>query len=149
MSNPSNTSQEDRFVEALHTSARAWRLMLHKRLRHLGLCQSSWQAIVLLAKAAEPLSQRELADLVGIEGPSMVAMLDRLERDGVVVRTPSTSDRRIKLVRLTDAGSKVCAAVYQEGRAIRTSLLDGMDPQGLAATTALLETFQWRIAQAA
>jgi MarR family transcriptional regulator for hemolysin len=36
------------------------------------------------------MSQRALADLVGVEGPSMVSMLDRLERDGLVTRAPST-----------------------------------------------------------
>ena len=43
----------------------------------------------MVAKSDEPLSQRALADLVGVEGPSMVSMLDRLERDGFVTRAPS------------------------------------------------------------
>jgi MarR family transcriptional regulator for hemolysin len=98
---------EERFSAALHGTARIWRLVLDKRLKHLGIGQSGWMTIAMVAKCGEALSQRALADLVGVEGPSMVSMLDRLERDGFVTRTPSPHDRRVKLVQLTDSGRRV------------------------------------------
>ena len=141
-------SFEERFSAALHTSARLWRLALDKRLKHLGIGQSGWMTIAMIAKSGEPMSQRALADLVGVEGPSMVSMLDRLERDGFVVRAPSAQDRRVKLVQLTDAGSTVYAEVLKEAGAFRADLLAGVDPAALAAATTLLETLRKRIEDA-
>jgi len=138
----------ERFATAIHTSARTWRQLLDKRLKHLGIGQSGWITIAKVAKAGEPMSQRALADLVGIEGPSMVSMLDRLERDGFVVRVSSPTDRRVKLVQLTEAGSKVYAEVHKEATFIRASLLEGLDPQALATATELLEALARRIEEA-
>jgi len=136
---------EERFAKALHDGARTWRLALDKRLKHLGIGQSGWMTIAMVAKSAEPMSQRALADLVGVEGPSMVSMLDRLERGGLVTRAPSAHDRRVKLVHLTDAGRKVYAEVQSVAESFRTSLVVGLDPQALAAATALLEAVRSRI----
>jgi MarR family transcriptional regulator for hemolysin len=148
MSDLPTSRVDERFSKALHFSARAWRQLLDKRLRHLGIGQSGWMTIAMIAKAEEPLSQRALAKLVDVEGPSMVAMLDRLERDGLVVRVPSPTDRRVKLVQLTAAGSKVYEEVHREGGAIRASMLDGLDPQALANATELLETLRKRMEDA-
>lgn len=147
MSNLPEASAE-RFSAALHTSSRLWRLALDKRLKHLGIGQSGWVTIAMIAKSAEPMSQRALADLVGVEGPSMVSMLDRLERDGFVTRAASPTDRRVKLVHLTDAGRTVYAEVMKEATAFRADLLAGVDPAALAAATALLETLRKRIEDA-
>jgi MarR family transcriptional regulator, transcriptional regulator for hemolysin len=141
-------SVDERFSRALHYSARAWRQLLDKRLKHLGIGQSGWMTIAMIAKAAEPLSQRALADLVDVEGPSMVAMLDRLERDGFVVRVASPTDRRVKLVELTPAGKAVYDEVHREGSAIRASMLAGIDPRALEAAADMLEALRRRIEDA-
>lgn len=136
---------QERFSAALHGTGRIFRVALDKRLKNLGIGQSGWMTIAMAAKSAEPLSQRALADQVGVEGPSMVSMLDRLERDGFVVRTPSPLDRRVKLVQLTDAGRLVYERVRVEAGAVRAAMLEGVDPQALAAATELLETLRARI----
>ena len=141
-------SFEERFSAALHTSARLWRLALDKRLKHLGISQSGWMTIAMIAKSDEPLSQRALADFVGVEGPSMVSMLDRLERDGFVTRAASPTDRRVKLVQLTDAGKTIYAEVLKEASPFRADLLSGLDPQALASAALLLETLKKRLEDA-
>jgi len=138
-------SPAERFSAALHGSARLWRLALDKRLKHLGIGQSGWMTIAMIAKADAPMSQRALADLVGVEGPSMVSMLDRLERDGFVTRAPCPNDRRVKLAHLTDAGRTVYSEVRKEAEAFRTRLLADLDPATLAAAATLLETLRTRI----
>lgn len=136
---------DERFTAAVHNCARIWRLAIDKRLKHLGIGQSGWMTIAVIAKTAAPLSQRALADLVGVEGPSMVSMLDRLERDGLVERVASPTDRRVKLVQLTEDGGKVFAEVKKEAAAFRALLLDGVDPDELAGATRLLEALRKRI----
>ncbi len=65
-------------------------------------------AIIAKIVASDPgLSQRELADRMGVEGPTMARHLDRLESDGIVTRTRDTQDRRIVRIALTDAGRRL------------------------------------------
>jgi MarR family transcriptional regulator for hemolysin len=135
-------TMDERFTAAVHNCARIWRLAIDKRLKHLGIGQSGWMTIAMIAKAREPLSQRALADLVGVEGPSMVSMLDRLARDGLVERVASSTDRRVKLVQLTEAGATVFAEVRKEANGFRSFLLDGVDPDELATATRLLESLR-------
>jgi MarR family transcriptional regulator, transcriptional regulator for hemolysin len=145
MSGLPESTMDERFTAAVHNCARSWRLAIDKRLKHLGIGQSGWMTIAMIAKAPAPLSQRALADLVGVEGPSMVSMLDRLERDGLVERVPSPTDRRVKLVQLTEAGRTVFAEVKKEAGAFRAFLLEGVDPAELAAATRLLEDLRKRV----
>jgi MarR family transcriptional regulator for hemolysin len=145
MSGLPESPKAERFSAALHGTARAWRLAIDKRLKHLGIGQSGWMTIAMIAKSDEPMSQRALADLVGVEGPSMVSMLDRLERDGLVSRAPSATDRRVKLVHLTETGRTVYDEVRKEAVDFRAALLDGVDPALLDAAASLLETLRARI----
>ena len=133
---------EERFSAALHNTARGWRLAVDRRLKDLGMSQASWMAVAVAAKAKAPLAQIELASRVGVEGATMVAMLDRLEKSGLVARVPSETDRRVKLVRLTPAGTKLYAKVQTEAAAVRKELLGGIDPKLLLAATELLEGLQ-------
>ena len=105
---------EERFATALHNSARAWRQAVDRRLKCLGCSQASWTTIAFAAKARSPLSQSELADRLGVEGATMVAMVDRLVKAGLVAREPSSTDRRIKHVVLTDAGNQLYDTVKAE-----------------------------------
>jgi len=135
----------ERFSAALHATARSWRLALDARLKDLGIGQAGWMTIAMIAKADEPPSQRVLADLLGIEGPSVVSMLDRLERDGLVRRAPCPLDRRVKLAHLTDDGRALYARVRKEADAFRHAMLDGVPEETLSAAVALLEQLRTRI----
>jgi MarR family transcriptional regulator for hemolysin len=137
---------EERFSAALHNTSRAWRQALDRRLRYLGVSQASWMTIALAAKAREALSQSELADRLAVEAATMVAMVDRLVKAGLVVREPSTTDRRVKRVVLTAAGNLLYERVRAEAAAFRQQLLADMEPKKLLAATELLESLQGTIA---
>lgn len=135
-------SIEERFSLALHNTARAWRHALDRRLKDLGIGQAGWMTIASIAKAEQPLSQTQLADRLGIENPTMVAMIDRLVKAGLVTREASTTDRRVKQVLLTADGKKLYGRVRKEADAFRAELLHGINPATLTAMTDLLETLQ-------
>lgn len=139
------TPLDERFSASLHYTSRIWKLVLDRRLKDLGLGQAGWMTIAMAAKADSPRSQSELAQQVGVEGATMVAMIDRLVRDGLVVRSPSPSDRRVKLISLTDQGRQLYTRVKQEADACRKELLHGIDEEALLQATELLE----RVRQAA
>lgn len=136
------SSIEDRFSAALHTSARGWRLAVDRRLKHLGISQASWMAIAIVAKAATPLSQTRLAALVGVEDPTMVSTIDRLVKAGYALRVPSPTDRRVKLVSLTEAGQDIYRTLKAESDILRADLLRNIDPAALRLATEVLETLQ-------
>ncbi|MFZ6648486.1 MarR family winged helix-turn-helix transcriptional regulator [Undibacterium sp. TJN25] len=130
---------EERFSAALHNSARSWRQALDRRLKHLGVGQASWMAIAVIAKAGKPLSQTELAHKLGVEDPTMVSMLDRLVKAELVERLPSQTDRRVKLVVLTEAGNVLYGKVKDVADQFRIEFLAGFDAAKLQAATELLE----------
>ncbi len=134
-----------RLSAALHHTARAWRQGIDRQLKDLGVSQAAWMAIAMVAKAEEPLSQKQLADLLGVEGSTIVAMVDRLVAADLVLREASTLDRRVKLIRLTAAGDAMYARVKVEAEAFRTSVLAGLDPAAIEAAVALLDTIRTRI----
>jgi len=136
------SSIEERFSAALHGSARAWRLAIDRRLKHLNLSQASWMAIALTAKEAEPPSQTRLAARAGVEDPTMVSTVDRLVKAGYMVRTPSATDRRVKLLSLTLAGQEVYQSVWKEADVLRRELLGNVDPDTLRTVTTFLEALQ-------
>ncbi|WP_077037279.1 MarR family winged helix-turn-helix transcriptional regulator [Pelomonas sp. KK5] len=136
------SSVEERFSAALHSTARAWRLLIDRRLKGLGMSQAGWMTIAFVAKAKAPMSQSELAQKVGVEGATMVAMLDRLAGAGLVERVPCENDRRVKRVALTPAGSELYEQVRVEANAVRRQVLAGIDPAQLQAAAELLERVQ-------
>lgn len=139
------SSIEERFSAALHGSARAWRLAIDRRLKHLNLSQAGWMAIALTAKEAEPPSQTRLAARAGVEDPTMVSTVDRLVKAGYMVRTPSATDRRVKLLSLTPAGQAVYHSVWKEAEVLRRELLGNVDPDMLRTVTTFLEALQANI----
>jgi MarR family transcriptional regulator for hemolysin len=133
---------DERFSSALHSTSRAWRQAVDRRLKYLGVSQASWMTIAVAAMARAPLSQSELADRLAVEGATMVAMVDRLVKAGLVIREPSTTDRRIKRVVLTQAGNLLYDKVRAEAAAFRKELLADIDPKALLVATELLEKLE-------
>lgn len=133
---------EERFSTALHGTARSWRLAIDRRLKYLGVSQASWMTIAVTARSSAPLSQSELADRLAVEGATMVAMVDRLVKAGLVVRAPSATDRRVNHVLLTPAGFALFETVKAEADSVRTELLSQIDRSRLQTATEVLESLQ-------
>lgn len=72
-------------------------------LAPLGVTHSEWAAIIRFGDETTR-SQAEVAQLLGVDRTSMVALIDQLERKGLVARRPDDADRRKNIVELTDAG---------------------------------------------
>lgn len=139
---------EERFSGALHNTARAWKAAVNRRLKYLGLSQASWTTIAVIAKTSTSMSQIELANQLGVEAATMVSMIDRLVKAQLVTREPSPSDRRIKLIVLTSAGTQLYGKVKAEATVFREELLGDIDPEKLLVATELLEHLQ-RVAESA
>ncbi|MDQ2867756.1 MAG: MarR family transcriptional regulator [Verrucomicrobiota bacterium] len=106
----------------LHGTAHAWRLKLDARLRPMGLSQAKWRTLLHLARATAPPTQAEIANKLGIEEPSLVTLLHRLEHDGWVVRRSVAHDRRCKTVHLRRRAHNVIEKIDQTARELRQEL---------------------------
>jgi MarR family transcriptional regulator for hemolysin len=66
-----------------------------------GITVRQWEVLAHLSWRGDQ-SQSELADSMNIEAPTLVGVLDRMERDGWISRVPDESDRRRKLIRASE-----------------------------------------------
>jgi MarR family transcriptional regulator, transcriptional regulator for hemolysin len=130
---------QERFGKALHRASRAWRHAMDRRLRHLGLSQAGWMTIAIAAKSDPAPSQSELAAKLGVEGATMVAMVDRLVKAGLVQRETSTADRRVKRVILTAAGADLYDKLKAEATQLLQEMLHDIDAKKLLNATEFLE----------
>jgi MarR family transcriptional regulator for hemolysin len=132
----------ERFEHALYNIARGWRHAVDRRLRYLGIGMASWMAIAAASRVRSPLSQSELADMLWVSGASMVHMIDRLVKAGLVIRESSISDRRVNRIVITDAGHHLYAELKNEAAAVRQQLMASIELEKLAYLTELLEQMQ-------
>jgi DNA-binding MarR family transcriptional regulator len=94
-------------------------------LREHGI--SMWGYVALAQLAKEPVAnQLALATAIGYDKSRLIALLDELVHDGLVVREQDPADRRNRQVRLTPAGETRLAAVRADIRAMEADLLDGL-----------------------
>jgi MarR family transcriptional regulator for hemolysin len=132
----------ERFENELYNNARSWRNAVDRRLKYLGISMPSWMTIAAASQVSSPLSQSELADMLSVSGASMVHMIDHLVKDGLVIREPSISDRRVNRIVITDAGHRLYAVLKNEAAAVRQQLLASIELEELAHLTELLEQLQ-------
>ncbi len=112
----------------VHQLSRQWRCLLDKQLACQGLTQSSGIALVYIAEN-QGFSQTELARLLAVETPSLVPVLDQLEKQGLIERRPSEQDRRQKALYLLPAATDLVAAINEQRRALQQQLLAKLTPQ--------------------
>ena len=111
------------FSPLLHGTARAWRLRLDQRLKPMGLSQAKWRTLLHLSRSDVPLTQSEIAARLGIEEPTLVTLLHRLEKEGWVTRKNSPRDRRCKTVHLQPRAHRVIGRINATALKLRSDLI--------------------------
>lgn len=88
-----------------------WRTAMDRRLKPLGLSQAKWRTILWLSRGSGDVSQVELAQLLGIEAPTLARLLDRMAADGWIERRAANNDRRIKTIHLLAKASSLIKTI--------------------------------------
>lgn len=135
-----NSSIRERFGFVLSRLARSWRSHLDQRLASQGISYARWVTLIYLQRGGEGMQQKELADYMGIEAPTLVRTLDRLERLDLIERRPHPQDRRAKSVHLTEAACRDLEAFTEAASDIRADLLTGVSDADLEVCFRVLET---------
>lgn len=103
-------SEIDRIVEAIVYLYTESRRVTKERARQHGLTGPQVTALKILEQVGE-LSLSELSAQMSAKNSTITGLVDRMERDGLVRRERSKTDRRIVRLRATDKGKRIAAAV--------------------------------------
>lgn len=120
-----------RFGMQLAHMSRGWRAELDRRLAGLNLSQARWLVLLHLARFDEAPTQRELAQSVGVEGPTLARLLDSLEAQGLVKRQAVLEDRRAKKIVLCPPAKPLIDQIETIANALRFELFEGIDEEEL------------------
>jgi MarR family transcriptional regulator for hemolysin len=83
--------------------------------------------------------QRQLAEAVGIEGPTLTHHLNRMEAAGLVTRRRDPDNRRVHLVELTEEGEALFGRLLQSVAAFDRRLRAGLDDQAISQLSGVLD----------
>jgi DNA-binding MarR family transcriptional regulator len=135
----------DRFDEVLQTVARSiTQVRLHERLLRLSgvrLDRSGATLLFKLAARGDALRVTDLAEILGVDTPTVTRKVQQLERDGMVVRQSDPDDGRASRIRLSPVGRRTIERVRRARRTWLEALLQEWDDDDLSALTDLLSRF--------
>jgi MarR family transcriptional regulator, transcriptional regulator for hemolysin len=104
------------------------------------------QSMVLGWLALEgELSQTELASKMMVEPPTLVGILDRMERDGWITRNGCPNDRRKNLIRSNPGAEPVWEKIVACALRVRAEATAGMSAQELETLRSLLKRVRQNI----
>jgi DNA-binding MarR family transcriptional regulator len=105
-------SMRNRVPFLLFRASQASLSLANQMLARIGLCARQ-AGILTMVTELEPMTQKALADALGIDRTTMVALLDDLEDKGFVGRQRHPRDRRAFLIHPTDSGRAAKAAAVR------------------------------------
>lgn len=134
----SDADLDFRLTRRLMFMVRRWRKVLDDQLRAHGHSQAQWEALFSIAMLDGQATLTTLAARLGLEIPSIVGLVERLERDGMIARTAHETDRRSRRISLTAAGLAAVEEMRDATSSVRKQLLHGISR---AQRRAMLQIF--------
>ncbi|WP_457582753.1 MarR family winged helix-turn-helix transcriptional regulator [Ensifer canadensis] len=125
--------------DALSMVNRKLRAVFDARVKERGLTLARARALFALTKK-DGLNQRELADELDIETPTIVRLLDGMEKQGFIERRVEMSDRRAKQIHMTELGRTIAYEILKLADEIRAEVLQGVDNEEVAAVLKVVRT---------
>lgn len=142
---PSQTAIHAEIGLLISRLARLWRREADQAVADHGLSHATALPLMVLSRRGKCVRQGVLADEMGIEGPSLVRLIDLLQAEGLVERREDATDRRAKTLHVTQAGEAKAEEVNRVLRRVRASLLKDIAPDDLAVTFDVLQRIEQRI----
>ncbi|MCL1871254.1 MAG: MarR family transcriptional regulator [Promicromonosporaceae bacterium] len=135
---PVNELRDDAasLVELVHTLMRALRREAAEA--DGGLTPGQARLLRVLHRAGSPLRAVDLANALDVAPRSVTTKVDQAEADGFVRRLPDPTDRRARLVELTDAGREALHEMWVGRRPGAAERLKRLEPEERAELLSLL-----------
>ncbi|MQB43315.1 MarR family transcriptional regulator [Rhizobium sp. ICMP 5592] len=130
------------FTANLLSTGRQWRKVVDLVLSSHGISEASAAPLLWIGRLGGGVRQVVLANYVGIEGPSLVRLLDQLEGLGLVVRKDDPTDRRAKGLWLTAEGEALAARMEETLDELRGRILANVAKADIEAAIRVLQAFE-------
>jgi MarR family transcriptional regulator for hemolysin len=126
-------------TSTLMQAGRQWRRLAQEALDAYGISEARAAPLVWVSRMGGSVRQVELASRTGIEGTSLVRLLDQLSAAGLVERRSDPEDRRAKTIWLTDEGERLAERVERVLVELRDRVLSDVKQSDVEAA---LRVFQ-------
>lgn len=110
-----------------------------RQLADLDVTAGEWAVVTSLAKAGEPLTPSQLADLTNVAPSSMTHRLDKLAERGLVERTPDPENRTRTYISLTGEGWELFSLAIRGSSVVETDVLQDLSDVERGELARLLE----------
>jgi DNA-binding MarR family transcriptional regulator len=110
----------------LHAAVNQVTLYLDRAAVEMGLNDARDWLVLAVLDDGQQRTQLELSRVVCVDKTTLIAVLDRLEKQGLVVRTVDPSDRRVRIPQITDKGRDVFATFATARDAAEARALEGV-----------------------
>jgi DNA-binding MarR family transcriptional regulator len=103
---------------------------MERAYQTLGIGRGEFDVLATLRRAGEPysLSPKRLSDTLMLTTGGMTGRLDKLERSGLITRTPDPADRRSLRAQLTPAGLELIDRAVAHGLQVQREALSALKP---------------------
>lgn len=123
----------------VNTTAKAFQRSFDIELRkNAGVTLGQWRVVGALV-LHPGLTQKEIADKVGIEGATLVPIIDKMEKEGLLKRKPDSNDRRANRIYLTPKSDSLWESMIECALKIRKSSTKNISEADIQTT---LETLR-------
>jgi MarR family transcriptional regulator, transcriptional regulator for hemolysin len=122
-------------------TSHAYERAMNEELTAQGITFRQCQVLAWLAMEGDQ-TQTALAAHMNIEPPTLVRVLDRMERDGLVARTDCPDDRRRKIIRPLPKAKPIWKKIIASAEVVRSRAIDGLSKQEVATLKKLLARMQ-------
>ena len=118
--------------------------LFNERLIPLGVTRVQWIAMYYLLKYGD-LSQKELGQRMDIKESTVARLLDRMEEEGLITRTQTKEDRRVKFIKLTPKGKEKIVELLPEGQKMSEFFSMGITDEEIEVFKRVLQKFMINI----
>lgn len=123
----------------VNKTAKAFVKALDLELREkVGVTVGQWKVMVMLVNQ-DGLSQKEIAERLGLEGPTLIPIIDKMEKDELVVRKIDPYDRRNNRIYRTEKANELWNAMVKCAAKIRQVSLKDIPEENINITKNVLE----------
>jgi MarR family transcriptional regulator, transcriptional regulator for hemolysin len=112
-------------------TGRLWRKIARAAAAQHGVSEAASAPLIWIERLGENVRQNVLAEAIGIEGASLVRLIDELQASGLITRAPDPSDRRANAINLTPRGREVVKEVNDALVALRIEVFAGVSEADL------------------
>ncbi|MBE6828592.1 MAG: MarR family transcriptional regulator [Ruminococcaceae bacterium] len=119
-------------------SAKIFAEAMEQKFRPYNITRTQWIAMYFIY-TGKSITQRELADKMAVKGPTVVRLLQKLEQDGLLVRSGTDADKRVKHLLLSEKGARLCCDLIPVAEKFKNDTIEGISEEDLQTLKDTLE----------